>query len=349
MKRIVALLLALLMLGVCIPSLAEEAPAPFVFRGSVNWDMTLGQVAEAEGRQPDETYDEEAYVMARYNGVQVSRFAGMLVYMFVDGGLKMAAYGLSDLEDADIEYLARAMSSTYGAYESTDAESAAALLEGVMGAPVETYQLDGLEAQYLWTLPNGTLVIGGKQYGIFGLFYVNPTWKAEEAPQQDTGYAFTFRGGIAWGMSPDQVLAIEGREPAEIEEAGRALEAYYSDVKISRYDGMLMYSYLDQELRCAVYMVNGAGSQGYTYLQQAMAQVYGEAKQGDRSGLIEAVNLYMPDAQWDEAYLTGRFDDWCQWTLEDGTAISMMRGGEDIVVAYVSPIVAAPALDLTGL
>lgn len=120
MKKIVAAILAALLLLTCLPALAET-PA-FTFRGGMTWGMTPEQVIAIEGATP---YATEAYshhiTKVVFHNRAVSAYNCTITYWFVDGGLAMSEIVLEDSWN-HLEYktpqtvtdLSNALSTVYG-------------------------------------------------------------------------------------------------------------------------------------------------------------------------------------------------------------------------------------------
>ena len=116
MKRIVAILLAALML--CGSFACAEAPA-FTFRNGLHWGMTPAEVLAVEGRAAADYEVEMSYTaMAMLlEDLKLSKFEAVITYLFVDGKLAMLDIEPSlwlEYDAEDIEYLKQALSIVYG-------------------------------------------------------------------------------------------------------------------------------------------------------------------------------------------------------------------------------------------
>lgn len=117
MKKIVAILLAVLTLCTCFACAEESA---FTFRNGLHWGMTPEEVLAAEGRT---AFDAEgslgpitkALLLA---DISVSKYTASGACLFVDGklaGILIDPYMMVNNNEEDVEYLRQALSTVYGA------------------------------------------------------------------------------------------------------------------------------------------------------------------------------------------------------------------------------------------
>ena len=158
MKKLFALLCALLLLAVSCGALAEDAPI-FNFRNGVRWEMTPEQVTACEGAEPDVSREEGTQTGVQYLKVGVSKYSAQLIYMFRDNQLKLAMYGIADTTEDDYAYLDNALVSLYGAHADMDGT---VVIEAVSAIPLNreearAYLNDGawiaeecIDSNYSW-------------------------------------------------------------------------------------------------------------------------------------------------------------------------------------------------------
>ena len=177
MKKLFALLCALLLLTVSCGALAEDAPI-FNFRNGVRWEMTPEQVTACEGAEPDVSREEGTQTGVQYLKVGVSKYSAQLIYMFRDNQLKLDMYGIADTTEDDYAYLDNALVSLYGAHADIDGtvviEAVSAILQE---DPTENY-LDAYSTYSIWQLEEGTVIFLGQMDGSTELIYINPNYQA---------------------------------------------------------------------------------------------------------------------------------------------------------------------------
>ncbi|MBR6667875.1 MAG: hypothetical protein IKL25_05895 [Clostridia bacterium] len=116
MKKIIAALLAALMLCTCFACAEESA---FTFRNGLHWGMTPDEVLAVEGRTEYWDFDELSYTasITELEDLMVSKFEADIVYFFVEGKLACVEIDPAlwhEYDAEDIEYLKQALSIVYG-------------------------------------------------------------------------------------------------------------------------------------------------------------------------------------------------------------------------------------------
>ena len=152
------------------------------------------------------------------------------------------------------------------------------------------------------------------------------------APQAEAE-PFTFRGGITWGMSPEEVIALEGEEYSEMENNGHPIIGYL-DVEISQYKGGLVYFFDDNQLALCVYSItDGNLNEEYDYLKKVYSGKYGEAQDFEwKKFKIFMNNINLPLHEETCVYTL------CKWILADGTQIWLGQQDPDgIFIFYIEP------------
>lgn len=115
MKKIVAILLAALMLCGCM-ACAEEV---FTFRNGLRWGLTPAEVLAVEGRAEYEESAQSSYTctVTTLDDLTVSKFEAEIVYLFVDNGLACLEIEPDlwhEYDAEEIEYLKQALALVYG-------------------------------------------------------------------------------------------------------------------------------------------------------------------------------------------------------------------------------------------
>ncbi len=158
---------------------------------------------------------------------------------------------------------------------------------------------------------------------------------------------FTFRNGIQWGMSPEEVQAAEAAEPAVSQEMDSGyLINLYTGAAVSNYSATLEYVFLKDALKLAVYDFTGnVAEKDFSYLSGALGSVYGEAEPIGPEAIYDVLNAIVPDA-YDLNALTGCI----HWPLDSATDIYMFYYTEDqFSIMYVSEDYATVHYNIFGL
>ena len=108
-----------------------------------------------------------------------------------------------------------------------------------------------------------------------------------EPPETDR---FIFRDGVRWGMSEEEVIALEGEEKNRNVESGFSA-LLYENVEVSKYRGMLGYAFLRDQLVFSAYGIEDADEEMFAYLKTALEAVYGNESEESAKELIPALNL----------------------------------------------------------
>lgn len=122
---------------------------------------------------------------------------------------------------------------------------------------------------------------------------------------------FTFRNGLHWGMTPAEVLAVEGRAAADDEEemSYTAMAILLEDLALSKFEADISYLFVDGKL--AMLEIDPSlwleyDAEDIEYLKQALSIVYGPVDETlpvpayVQKGLMEA-NEYAVTCGWQPA------------------------------------------------
>jgi len=100
-----------------------------------------------------------------------------------------------------------------------------------------------------------------------------PCLACAEAP------GFTFRSGLHWGMSPEEVLAIEGRDEADDEfSTYRTYTMELEELELSKFEADIGYLFVDGKLaalECDPDLWLEFDDEDIAYLKEALSIVYG--------------------------------------------------------------------------
>ena len=149
---------------------------------------------------------------------------------------------------------------------------------------------------------------------------------AEEA------YHFTFRGGVEWDMSSAAVQEIEGAPAADGHQDERYSTCKYTGVKISKSNGVPVYVFREDVLKVIGYQIPDAADADFSYLESALAQVYGEPGEADTARLAAALN-----ETTGIEYTAEDFTNAHSWQLADGTTVDLVMEQGAMVIYYISP------------
>lgn len=145
---------------------------------------------------------------------------------------------------------------------------------------------------------------------------------------------FIFRGKIKWGMSEEEVVALEG-EPTLKSQADLYTAVEYADVPISKYKGRLSYTFLQNRLALSFYDIFDADKETFDYIRKALKVVYGDESEADRAELLVCANKIREDKLPDNSLLNYSL---AKWEKSDGTVIYLLHDSKDLVgIMYFSP------------
>lgn len=297
---IVSLFLALvLLLGAVLPSYAEGG---FTFRNGLHWGMTKEEVFQAEGN-PKVVGSSSIGSHIKYSQVSttLSKFNVYGSFFFVDDGLALAEFfGKASAEDVD--YLINALSMVYGeAHIGDGINSLLAMALQANNVPLEGYQT----AAASWYLPDGTLIQLFKTNSGFDLYYGDANTDlmaalATPAPATFTpapvteapAGGFSFRNGIHWGMTEDQILKSENyRTVIQTSTIAGKIRAVALSTSLSKFNATGVYYFVEDQGLQLVEFFAKASAADVEYLTGAMNSVYGEAHSGDAINTLLAMAL----------------------------------------------------------
>lgn len=167
MKKLISILLALMLMALVFPSLAE----PFTFPNGAQWDMRTEEVIAQEGREPDYQRELSQYLtIATYEKQIVSKYTADREYFFADDCLFLVTYeDFSSETEADLKYLKGALTSLYGESAAVSNEEIEAFMSDIAGD--DSYGVsDGVQ----WSVNDDTTIwlffYGNRDYIM--IFYI---------------------------------------------------------------------------------------------------------------------------------------------------------------------------------
>ena len=129
--------------------------------------------------------------------------------------------------------------------------------------------------------------------------------------------AFSFRGGIGWNMTPEQVQTLEN-VPMTVRSSGDwSVSVAGSPVQVSRFTADLVFMFFQNQLKMITYEFQSDGNTlNYQYLVGALCSVY-----GDRHDADPAVIKALMDQIYPDRYRLDLITQPHSWTAPDGTCI----------------------------
>ena len=183
-------------------------------------------------------------------------------------------------------------------------------------------------------VPEGSSILFLPQAGAESWF---PTWQETPSPSpspDETG-RFSFRNGITWLMSPEEVKAAEtGLQTEERSQANWSVVYSVGRVEVSRFFADLVYIFRDRQLYMILYaFAPGETATTFAYLAEAISSVHGSRTRGEA---LEVVSLM--DQVYPGMYTTDALSDLWAWVKPDGTRIFLYKqSNASFSILYVSP------------
>lgn len=143
--------------------------------------------------------------------------------------------------------------------------------------------------------------------------------------------AFSFRGGVHWDASPDDVALAEGGISDYLYEMGDVFAFGYEGISVSRYTAYLAYAFLQGKLQVIGYQIRG-GEEDIAYLTTALRKVYGEETEADLDYLADTLTNLM-----NQRYTARQFGSARAWEAGDGTRIYLAAEENAVSIYYLNP------------
>jgi len=157
--------------------------------------------------------------------------------------------------------------------------------------------------------------------------------------------AFRFRDGIRWGMTPQQVQALETEKMTERSMADWSIMLTDSKVVVSRFTADLVFMFRQNQLQMISYEFPNARQDDFLYLGGALGTVYGEADEADPltiKALMDAINP--------NRYKTEQIREAAKWITADSTTIYLyFYAANAFAITYVSPEMGSKIYQINGL
>ena len=149
--------------------------------------------------------------------------------------------------------------------------------------------------------------------------------------QTASGSGFTFRNGLHWGMSPEEVLAAEGvSQFAYTKPISDRMMIQDLLVNLSKFISDGAYIFVDNRLVMTAFSIESSSADDAAYLAAALEQVYGP---GTRGGALDSKLVRIVE------FLGGTVDGvdevTCTWSVQNGTIIQLIIHDNIIELCYL--------------
>lgn len=164
---------------------------------------------------------------------------------------------------------------------------------------------------------------------------------------------FTFRNGITWGMSPEEVAATEEGEPLSTKlDTGEIL--IYENSRVSKYPSQLGFYFISGKLVMSIYVPENPNEEMLNTLRKAYDTRYGEEAEADPAACHAVMDRVNPGYYTEEQ--VAAFPMY-RWVAEGDTEIWMVfenpAAEGQIGILYVSPdmltMQTEETMDLNGI
>ena len=177
----------------------------------------------------------------------------------------------------------------------------------------------------------------------FGLLSTPVPQATEQIP------AFTFRNGISWNMTTEQVSTLETAPMNERTSGEWSVMVTTEKVAVSRFAAELVFIFRQNQLRMITYEFNYNNDSviSFYYLIGALEFKYGKSQDAEPQTVKNLMDRIDPNH-----YRTERIQQVHAWTDKDGTGIYLYYFDTDrFAILYASPELSAPGggYDVNGL
>ena len=185
--------------------------------------------------------------------------------------------------------------------------------------------------------------VGNASAAGFGLLSTPAPQATEQIP------AFTFRNGIGWNMSTEQVSTLETAPMNERTSGEWSVMMTAEKVAVSRFAADLVFIFRQNQLRMITYEFNHNNDSviSFYYLIGALEFKYGKSQDAEPQIVKNLMDRIDPNH-----YRTERIQQVHAWTDKDGTGIYLYYFDTDrFAILYASPELSAPGggYDVNGL
>ena len=159
-----------------------------------------------------------------------------------------------------------------------------------------------------------------------------------EATATPTPAVFSFRGGVQWDMSTEQVRGMEDLDLMERSRDGWSILYPAEQVHVSRYTADLVYMFFNDSLKMITYDFGSGGTAtDYAYLTGALDEVYGDHSTLEASAVVRYMDQIYPGY-----YSPERLTQVLGWTGGTDTAVFLYYYAENAyAILYVNSVAAS--------
>ena len=157
--------------------------------------------------------------------------------------------------------------------------------------------------------------------------------------------AFRFRDGIRWGMSCQQVKALETEPTTERTMQNWSVMLTDGKVAVSRFTADLVFMFREDRLMMISYEFQPGRKEDYLYLTGALSSLYGEKKEADPLTIKALMDSINPNR-----YKTEMITQAWGWGTQDNTLIFLYYYSSDAyAILYASPEAGSRIYQTNGL
>lgn len=158
--------------------------------------------------------------------------------------------------------------------------------------------------------------------------------------------AFRFRNGIRWGMTTQQVRAMEDVRMTERSMQNWSVMLTDEKVPVSLYSAQLVFMFREDRLLMITYeFQNRESSDDFRYLTGALSSLYGEHEQADPLTIKALMDLINPNY-----YKLEKIKEASAWTAPDGTVIFQYHYSDNAyAIMYICPQLSGRIYQTNGL
>jgi len=170
-----------------------------------------------------------------------------------------------------------------------------------------------------------------------------PTPAATPTPAPED---FRFRDGIRWGMTMQQVKALENENMVERSNQEWSIMVTTEKVAVSRFTADLVFMFRQDQLRMITYEFQRPDAEAdFQYMAGALSSLYGEKQEADPSVVKTLMDAINPGR-----YRLEQMDQTYAWIRGDGTAIFLYYYGPGLFsVMYAAPDLGGGLYQTQGL
>ena len=175
---------------------------------------------------------------------------------------------------------------------------------------------------------------------LIGMLLVSmlPWALAETVEEAQSG--FSFRNGVFFGMSMEEVIRLEREISPDVHMSTREINGvsllYFDFVEVSNTKAPLYYAFFHDQLVLMNYDFyrygEASNESDYAYLTEALSAVYGEKNSADNHEILTVMDWIVPDV-----YTLDSFQQSWVWRADGVTVFQMYYQKDTFAILYVNP------------